>query len=1426
MKRIISLFLCITLLISVISVSAINVNAEITVNDDIQIGDTITLGKYLNEPIVWRCVDIDENGPLMLSEKILCLKAFDAAGDDSVYHSDGWGYVRKRSGSNCWSDSNLRQWLNSSEDQVQWSHCPPSKEMVSGGYNPYDSEAGFLNGFTKQEIELIKTVTQKSYINSWESTRAGYHDGGSYALIYNISDKDVDYSAYMYQNVTDKVFLLNPEQTDAVYRYSKDFYKNAKPTASAVENSNYQNENLSVDKPFWYWLGIPRNEGASYENQTTSNTALNNNISCAGACWGNVGVRPAFYLNFDKFQENNTLTKNIKQQIENIDFGPYALKGATINVAGYEIPLVDIEAKLSLSIGENIKIISNTNGTIKVLIGFDQDASANLSGEKNSSNYWSESYREVKSMYQDLTGKKVDTTRLWNKFSSLRGKLRKNNASMIVDVDSSITGYAEFSVTGDGIKFSEGGVVAQFEANTSIRTYPYPFVYMALGLGVNAKGELIFTNEDGKINPSITVSPSFKISAGGGIGTKSTYAQIDAYGTLSANIATSSEVPFEAGVDIGVRWMGYILGKEIFSGSKSFASMELYPNLGDTWPAMLMCTEPDIDIGNTASYKNLLNSSTPIGRNYLASSYSLRSNQSTDGTDFLKRNVYPLSSPNLVKFNDDTMLLIWIDDTGNKTIENRCSLMYSYFDGIEWSTPTTVYEDGMNADMPSVYSDGTYAYIVWQKATCVFDETVETSEMLNYYDLYATVFDSSTQTFGEIININSDNGAVFEFSPVIYGADGKYEIAWIENSDNNVYQMSGENSIYTVSVDIEGNTSDIKKIVDTNGVFKGIDICSGNVVYSLYEAETNNLYLYDGSIKPIAEKINCFDCENGKIFYSDGTGLYSYDGNIVSYPDMGSVDEFTVSFCSGNYALFTKVLNEDFSKSLYYATMSEGDTVWTNMELYCGIGTYIRDYSPVILSDGTVHVAFNHVTFDPETDDETAMLQIGQCTNDVNISLEYVDFDDHQLSGDSIDLLMNVSNHSSKKINSLDVVIEDNNGNIVYSKTIELTIDAFSNTDFSVNYTIPDEYNGEVYTVKVMPTDYNDYQEYDNEVSTTFQCVHINSGDWIIDKYPSNEDDGILVQKCLVCNKILEEKELPRLKFQGASLTLQDNLAINYKVNANLFTEVGYTNPYVVFVLGDRMVKVDDYSLSEDGQSYIFTFDNITPDQMNDNISATLYAVFNGVGYTSQVKRYSAAQYCYNLLGKYSGEENTKLRTLLVDLLNYGSASQLYTDHNIEALANERLTEDQINWGTGESPELKTVKNTEYKTIENPAVTWKGAGLNLQKSVTMRFKIAADSIDSLSVKIESESGGEWTIPAESFVKTDDGYYIYFNGLNAGQMSEPVYVTVYNGSTAVSNTICYSIESYAYSKQNSGDTLLNSLLIAMMKYGNSAYSYVN
>lgn len=109
----------------------------------------------------------------------------------------------------------------------------------------------------------------------------------------------------------------------------------------------------------------------------------------------------------------------------------------------------------------------------------------------------------------------------------------------------------------------------------------------------------------------------------------------------------------------------------------------------------------------------------------------------------------------------------------------------------------------------------------------------------------------------------------------------------------------------------------------------------------------------------------------------------------------------------------------------------------------------------------------------------------------------------------------------------------------------------------------------------------------------------------------------------------------------------------------------------------------------------------------------------------------------------------------------------------------------------------------------------------------MQFILEAESIEGLTVKVTDESGAILEeISSDAFVQTDEGYIVKFRKLNACQMKSKVYFTIYREDVAVSNTLQYSIESYAYAQQNNEDETLVALLEAMMNYGGSAYAYAN
>ncbi len=347
---------------------------------------------------------------------------------------------------------------------------------------------------------------------------------------------------------------------------------------------------------------------------------------------------------------------------------------------------------------------------------------------------------------------------------------------------------------------------------------------------------------------------------------------------------------------------------------------------------------------------------------------------------------------------------------------------------------------------------------------------------------------------------------------------------------------------------------------------------------------------------------------------------------------------------------------------------------------------------------------------------------------------------------------------------------------------------------------------------------------YDQNVGT---CDHSHSY-WVTVLEPAPGQAGIRHLQCPQCGEILESETLAaasELTFAGASVSLQSDLAINYKVNESFFTELGYSDPYVVIEDNGTEVTLREYEV-KDGK-YVFVYKNIAPHRIGDTVMATLYATYGTELYCSPVREYSVADYCYNMLGKTEGNAAyDELRTLLVDILLYGAETQAYMSYRLDSLCTARLTEAQLACGTAACRELVTHKNQTYEVIDNPTVHWKGAGLNLRESVAIRFKLEAESYQDLEVRI-TVAGKTYSIYAKDFDHRTDGTYVHFKTINAAQMSEPVYAAVYRNGEQVSHTICYSIESYAYSKQN--DTTvphLADLVKRMMCYGDSCKAYVD
>ena len=280
-KKITAIFLALCMAISVLPMTI-----QAASKPDIKVGDYVKMGAYNNASILWRCVSIDNNGPLMLADKIVDTLAYDAkTNDNSNSKSHSRSYKRDDYGSNYWKDSNMRSWLNSTaaEGKVDWLCGNPPKDGYVSGVGAYNEKAGFLNAFSKSEIAAMKTVTQRSLVSHPEYNK-GIVDGDANSdLLYytDISEAVANYDSSYFETTTEKVFLLDVKQANAVWKNLKGYYV------------AYNNDGMA-----WpYWLRTPVTD-CNHDMRYISSSGQ---VGRYAPWYSDLGVRPAFYLDSEYF---------------------------------------------------------------------------------------------------------------------------------------------------------------------------------------------------------------------------------------------------------------------------------------------------------------------------------------------------------------------------------------------------------------------------------------------------------------------------------------------------------------------------------------------------------------------------------------------------------------------------------------------------------------------------------------------------------------------------------------------------------------------------------------------------------------------------------------------------------------------------------------------------------------------------------------------------------------------------------------------------------------------------------------------------------------------------------------------------------------------------------------------------------------------
>jgi len=227
-------------------------------------GDLLQFGSYNGSPILWYVYKTDENNNLMIiSRDILCIKPFDAAGDEKAkdeFYSYAYYY-----GSNSWEDSALRKWLNSSDKKVEWNNNLPDKNNVFKGENAFNREAGFLHNTNFSKGELSAIIPTHRILVSGEP-------------------------------IDDLVTLLSYNEYQAL-QMNRKLYPIQMPTLLAINNSDYKNNSLKPGNQFPIWTIDPVDN--PYATHAVKVVDKSGEEMGAPASSGRYGVMPVITLNHD-----------------------------------------------------------------------------------------------------------------------------------------------------------------------------------------------------------------------------------------------------------------------------------------------------------------------------------------------------------------------------------------------------------------------------------------------------------------------------------------------------------------------------------------------------------------------------------------------------------------------------------------------------------------------------------------------------------------------------------------------------------------------------------------------------------------------------------------------------------------------------------------------------------------------------------------------------------------------------------------------------------------------------------------------------------------------------------------------------------------------------------------------------------------------
>ena len=243
--------------------------------------------------------------------------------------------------------------------------------------------------------------------------------------------------------------------------------------------------------------------------------------------------------------------------------------------------------------------------------------------------------------------------------------------------------------------------------------------------------------------------------------------------------------------------------------------------------------------------------------------------------------------------------------------------------------------------------------------------------------------------------------------------------------------------------------------------------------------------------------------------------------------------------------------------------------------------------------------------------------------------------------------------------------------------------------------------------------------------------------------------------------------ESPAVSLYGRSLTLKDNIDVNYYMEMS--DSVFEHDAYLEFKIDGQTYKLnasDAAEVNENGKTLYKFSCPVNAAQMSDTIE-TRIVIDNKI---EEEYSYSVKEYATELLSK-SNEYPAETIKLVKALLNYGTAAQNFFKYNTDKPANAGLSDTDKAVANADFAAYKAVIKTDSANSQSNGLTYYGSSLICKSEMTVRHYFMVNEgcdINNYKFSYVNADGNEVSLTPK---KASDGVYcVDINGIMARNLN--------------------------------------------------------